>query len=264
MPAFVAMEREHGSLIVALNAKAPAKDKPAVFTSLANGTGALIDRLKAELPPPWVRLRTSVTSLARDGENWLINGERFDAVIVAVPAHVARMLLAPLSARMAELLTMDASSATIAAFAFDKTFDLPRGFGFLVPQGEASSLLAGTFVDQKYAGRVPEGGRLLRAFFGSELAGTDEEVAALAFKELKAILGPLPEPLFSVVRRWPKSLPQYEVGHLERVAELEALVAAQPALWLIGNAYSGVGLPDLIREARAAAREVGSQFLFLR
>ncbi len=255
MPAFVAMEREHGSLIDALNAKAPAPDKPAVFTSLANGTGALIDRLKAELPPPWVRLQTAVTSLARDGAQWLIDGESFDAVIVAVPAHVARTLLAPVSARMAELLTMNASSATIAALAFDTTFDLPRGFGFLVPAGEASELLAATFVDQKYSGRVPEGRRLLRAFFGSELTGTDEEIAALAWKELEAVLGPLPVPLFSVVRRWPKSLPQYEVGHLDRMAELESLVAAQPGLWLIGNAYRGVGLPDLIREARAAARE---------
>jgi oxygen-dependent protoporphyrinogen oxidase len=258
MPAFVAMERQHGSLILALigalQAKTPAEDKPAVFTSLANGTGALIDRLKAELPPTWVRLQTAVTTLARDGAQWLVNGESFDAVIVAVPAHVARTLLAPLSERMAELLTMNASSATIAALAFNETFDLPRGFGFLVPKGEASSLLAGTFVDQKYAGRVPEGGRLLRAFFGSDLGGTDEEIAALALRELDAILGPLPAPLFSVVRRWPLSLPQYEVGHLDRMAELESLVAAHPGLWLVGNAYRGVGLPDLIREARAAAR----------
>jgi oxygen-dependent protoporphyrinogen oxidase len=77
----------------------------------------------------------------------------------------------------------------------------------------------------------------------------------LALAELRRILGPLPQPAFHVVRRWPKSLPQYEVGHLERVAKLDALVREQPNLWLIGNAYRGVGLPDLIRDARGAARE---------
>ena len=85
---------------------------------------------------------------------------------------------------------------------------------------------------------------------------TDDEIAALALAELQKILGPLPAPAFSIVRRWPRSLPQYEVSHLERVAELETLVKELPNLWLIGNAYRGVGLPDLIRDSRAAAREL--------
>jgi oxygen-dependent protoporphyrinogen oxidase len=262
MPALVKMEREHGSLILGLQRAAPrtSEERPAVFTSLVGGTGALIDRMKAELLPHSVRLESPVTSLERDGDGWLVNGEPFDAVMMALPAHAARELLAPISARMAELLTMEASSAVLAAFAFEEHFDLPRGFGFLVPAGEESSLLAGTFVDQKYPGRVPEGSRLLRAFFGGEQAAalavqTDEEIATLALAELRRILGPLPQPAFHVVRRWPKSLPQYEVGHLERVAKLDALVREQPNLWLIGNAYRGVGLPDLIRDARGAARE---------
>jgi oxygen-dependent protoporphyrinogen oxidase len=263
MPAFVRMEREHGSLIVALQAAAakvdPGAEKQSIFSSLVGGTGALIDRMKAELVPDRVRLETPVTGLARDGDAWFVEAggqcERFDAVMIALPAHVARGLLAGISPRMAELLTMEASSAAIAALAFGESFELPRGFGFLVPKGEASSLLAATFVDQKYAERVPEGGRLLRAFFGGELAGSDEEIAALTLAELKKILGPLPEPVFSVVRRWPKSLPQYEVGHLERMAELDGLVRDWPGLWLLGNAYRGVGLPDLIRDVRAAARE---------
>jgi oxygen-dependent protoporphyrinogen oxidase len=262
MPAFVKMEREHGSLILAMQRTALRADeeKPAVFTSLVGGTGALIDRMKSELLPQRVRLNTPVTSLARDGVGWLVNGEPCDAVMMALPAHVARELLASISARIAELLTMDASSAVLVALAFEEHFELPRGFGFLVPAGEQSLLLAGTFVDQKYPGRVPEGSRLLRAFFGGEHAitlapKTDEEISQLALAELTKILGTLPEPAFSVVRRWPKSLPQYAVGHLERVAELEALVREQPNLWLIGNAYRGVGLPDLIRDSRAAARE---------
>jgi oxygen-dependent protoporphyrinogen oxidase len=260
MPGFVTMEREFGSLIVALQASKRTGEKLSVFTSLANGTGALIDRMKAELPPDSVRLSTPVMTLEREGESWLVNGEAFDAAMVALPAHVARGLLAPTSARLAELLMMEASSAVIAALAFEEGFALPRGFGFLVPSGESSSLLAATFVDQKFPGRVPEGARLLRAFFGGEqalamAAMPDDVIAEFTLSELEKVLGNLPKPVFAVVRRWPMSLPQYEVGHLERMAELDGLVREVPGLWLLGNAYRGVGLPDLVRDSRAAARE---------
>lgn len=267
MPAFVRMERESGSLILAAQAvgQRSAGGTPSIFTSVEGGTGVLIDRMRSELPPPWLRMLTAVTGLARVGDGWAVEvegaSETFDAVMLAVPAHVARQLVGPLSTRMAELLEMDATSAVIAAFAFEESFALPRGFGFLVPDGERCSLLAATFTDQKYAQPVPEGGRLVRAFFGGKGALAvegrgDEEVAGLALAELRAILGALPEPAFSVVRRWPQSLPQYGVGHPERMAELEAWVRKQRSLWLLGNAYRGVGLPDLIRDARAAAREL--------
>ncbi len=261
MPVFVRWEREFGSLIVA--ARAARKDldeceeRPSIFTSLDGGAGALVDRMKAELLPDRVRLNTAVTALEREGEGWRVNGEEFDAVIVAVPADAARELLSRTSERMAELLEMEASSAVIVGMAFEEWFELPRGFGFLVPAGEENALLAGTFVDQKFPGRVPEGGRLLRAFFGAARvsAMSDEEVVGLARVELEKLLGKLPGEAFSVVRRWPRSLPQYGVGHLERMAELDGLVRGVPGLWLVGNAYRGVGLPDLIREGRAAAKE---------
>lgn len=264
MPAFVRMEREYGSLILALQS-AKAQDQPAIFTSLTSGTAGFIDRMKSELPPGSVRLNTPVTRLTSYDAIWLVEagGETlpFDDVIVALPAPVARTLLARTSARLAELLTVEASSAVIAALAFTQPFELPRGFGFLVPAGEESSLLAATFVDQKFPGRVPEGGRLLRAFFGGGqakaiAAKSDDEIAEVALAELQKILGALPAPAFHIVRRWPNSLPQYEVGHLARVAEIEALVREQPNLWLLGNAYRGVGLPDLIRDARAAVGEL--------
>ncbi len=264
MPAFVRMEREHGSLILALQS-AETRDKPAIFTSLTAGTAAFIDRMKSELPPGSIRLETPVTSLTHNASHWLVeaNGETFafDDVILALPAHVARQLVATLSPRLAELLVMDASSAVIAAFAFTQPIELPRGFGFLVPACEDSALLAATFVDQKFPGRVPEDGRLLRAFFGGDqapivAAKSDDEIAALALAELQKILGPLPTPAFQIVRRWPNSLPQYGVGHLDRVAEIDTLVRQQPNLWLLGNAYRGVGIPDLIRDARAAARQL--------
>jgi oxygen-dependent protoporphyrinogen oxidase len=116
-------------------------------------------------------------------------------------------------------------------------------------------------VDQKFDNRVPQDGRLVRAFFGGKAADRlmrcgNDETAAVARMELARILGPLPEPQMTVVRRWPRSLPQYGVGHLERMAELAERAERLSDLWLLGNGYRGVGMPDLIRDARAAARQV--------
>ncbi len=268
MPAFVRMEQEHGSLIRGFQAQARREAAHSIFTSPKGGTQVLVDRMAAELRPDRVRLSTPVTALAREGQQWVVSSgqstEHFDALLIATPAHVTHGLLAPLSSRMAALHEVEATSALITAFAFSQNFSLPRGFGFLVPAGETNRLLAATFVDQKYSQRVPEDGRLLRAFFGGASAAAladepDEAIAALALRELEGVLGPLPPPDFHIVRRWPLSLPQYGVGHLDRMAELERLRQKQPNLWLLGNTYHGVGLPDLIRDARAAAREVVSR-----
>jgi len=269
MPRFVEIERQSGSLVAALSG-ASAKLSGSVFTSLAGGLGSLVEKLVEGIPAGWVRFSTVVSSIKRDGARWRVTSlgdgaadrkEYFDHVAVALPAPVARALVRPISARMAELLTLETSSAVLAALGFDEEFELPRGFGFLVPEGEGSGLLAGTFVDQKFPGRAPAGCRLLRGFFGGELgvqlaAKGDAVIAARALSELRSLLGPIPAPIFSVVRRWPRSLPQYAVGHLERMAELDGLVKALPGLWLLGNAYRGVGLPDLVRDARAAARAI--------
>ncbi len=258
MAPFVAMEREFGSLILAVQSR-EAKSGP-VFTSLRGGMGTLVEAMAAELPSASVRLRTLAASLARDHDGWEVNGERFDTVLLATPVDASRELLRHLDGHAAELMAMKASSAVVVAFGFTDWFDLPPGFGFLGPPvaGE-DTLLAATFVDQKFAGRVPEGGRLLRAFFGGEagerlLSVPDERVISLARSQLEELLSLVPEPAVTVVRRWPRSLPQYAVGHGERMAELDERVQSLGGLWLLGNGYRGVGLPDLIRDARAAAR----------
>jgi oxygen-dependent protoporphyrinogen oxidase len=266
MAPFVNMEREYGSLITAVQARNSASKTESVFTTLRSGIGTLIDRMIAAVPEDWVRLATEVQFVAAADEGWLIGTERgverFDAVMMAPPVDVARSLLAPVDARAAELMEMDASSAVVVGFGFSDTAKLtvPPGFGFLVPPGSDSLLLACTFVDQKFDCRIPQGGRLLRAFFGGKAADRlmscgNDETAAVARMELARILGPLPEPQIAVVRRWPRSLPQYAVGHLERMAELQERVRKLDGLWLLGNGYRGVGVPDLIRDARAAARQ---------
>lgn len=277
MPVFVKMEREHGSLIAALQESSRSGPSASVFTTLKSGLQTLIDRMAAALPASLVRLGECVHKVALNGEKWRVSASyeaEFDAIFIATPADVTRGLLSPIDPAFDELLAMDASSAVVIALAFApeiaKSLRIPRGFGFLVPQSSkaaarsgAPSLLACTFVDQKFSHRVPEGGVLLRAFFGGASApllldSQDDEIIALAQRQLSALLGPLPEPSFTVVRRWPRSLPQYAVGHLERMQQLEERVRALPGLQLIGNAYYGVGLPDLVRQGRDAARRVGT------
>ncbi|NYF78131.1 protoporphyrinogen oxidase [Granulicella arctica] len=262
MAPFVAMEKEHGSLIAAVQARSKGLSS-SIFTTLRGGLGSLIDAMVATIPPSWIRFETPVTGLLKTDGGWTVRTasgvEKFDAVLLAAPVHIASELLRDPDSRAAELMQMDASSAVVVAFGFDCLFELPPGFGFLVPPGTsaANSLLATTFVDQKFDARAPEGGRLIRAFFGGEagarlLGEPDSTLIALARTELEAILGPLPMPVVTVVRRWPRSLPQYAVGHLERMAELDGRIHTLGGLWLLGNGYRGVGLPDLIRDARAA------------
>lgn len=273
MAPFIAMEREHGSLITALSASTRTSSVASIFTTLRSGLGSLVDRMVASIPPSWIRLNTPVLALERDHRGWLLTTargvEHFDSVLLATPAHIASALLAPVDARASELMRMDASSAVVATFGFADAshMKLPPGFGFLVPPNQnpdrklGNLLLACTFMDQKFDDRVPPGGRLIRAFFGSEAARRlmrcgNDEIATIARMELAHILGPLPEPQIVVVRRWPASLPQYAVGHLERMRVLDQRIRDIGELSLLGNGYRGVGLPDLIRDARAAARQV--------
>jgi protoporphyrinogen/coproporphyrinogen III oxidase len=267
MAPFVTMEREHGSLIGALQAKNVSSNKPSVFTTLRSGMGTLVDRMVAAIPQEWIRLAAEVQFVSYGEDGWLVGTargvEQFDAVMMAVPIDVARSLLEPVDAEMAPLMEMDASSAVVVGFGFPDAakFSVPPGFGFLVPPGSDSLLLAATFVDQKFEHRVPQGGRLVRAFFGGKAAERlmrcgNDETAAVARMELARVLGPLHEPQVTVVRRWPRSLPQYAVGHLEKMKKLDERVRALSGLWLLGNGYRGVGVPDLVRDARAAARQI--------
>ena len=312
MAPFVAMEREHGSLILALQTRKRERgDKPPqpIFTTLKRGMGSLVEAIVATLPPERLHLNTPVKDIG-DENRWYVfvdelegdkdmhpkplYGQRFDQVILATPLDVTRSLLTCVDCdnRLQDFLPAQASSAVLATFCWPaesaRTFGVPPGFGFLVSHSSASAaslssrpersgverpavrpanptfeptLLAATFIDQKFLDRAPAGARVLRAFFGGTAAVNlqpkpDETIAAAALHELESILGPLPapDPMLTAVWRWPRSLPQYEVGHLDRMAQLDDLVAHIPGLHLLGNSYRGVGVPDLIRDARNAAR----------
>jgi len=298
MPQFVTMEREHGSLIAALQSKSRIEQKP-IFTSLRNGIASLTNALIAHLPPDRIHLNRPVLSLKRQGKQWLVrtfafategrtSKKHFRHILCALPLDITRTLLTPLNPTASALLPTEASSAILAALAWPAEtaaqFTLPQGFGFLVPdshqnchperspKGEVEGpavcpnqqeckLLAATFIHQKFPHRAPTGAQIIRAFFGGPSAktltnATDKAIAQTSLIQLEKILGPLPQPTLTHIRRLPRSLPQYEVGHLDRMTQLDTQIATLPGLTLLGNAYRGVGLPDLIRDARSAAQSL--------
>lgn len=280
MQPFVQMEREHGSLIVALQERVRERGKresQPIFTSLRNGVGSLADALAARLAGCDIRRNHRATAISRVDGAWQVAFEAealnasqmaaplrtCNAVLLCTPVATTRALLLPLDAEVGSLLEISGSSAVTVAFAFGpgQPMRWPRGFGFLAPEDEGSHLLAATFADQKFPDRAPEGGHSVRAYFGGATADallcqTDEAITALARRELEVILGALPDPLHTMVSRWPLALPQYHVGHVKRMAELDRRVSMLGGVHLLGNGYRGVGLPDLIRDARASARLV--------
>ena len=276
LPRFAEMEAQRGSLIrgmlAARRKRAGAPPQP-LFTSLKDGMQQLVDAVVARLDPAALRCAAPVTQLRRQGARWSLTSapspaESFDFAVLAVPAFRASDLLEPASPALAAVLAqIPYNNALTVSLGFDAESILPSvrwrfetGHGFLVPRREGRCLLACTYVHNKFPHRAPPGRVLLRAFLNDrhrDLAGlSDEEAVQVVRLELRYILGLYCEPRFARLYRWPSSMAQYEVGHLDRLGEIERLRGELPGLALIGNAYRGIGVPDCIRSGRDAAAEI--------
>jgi oxygen-dependent protoporphyrinogen oxidase len=271
LPRFLDMEREHRSLILAMlrqnEKRGTSGARYSLFLSFDRGMQLLVDALKKVKAD--FRLNTRADHLTFDGETWAIKtstGEllRADAVCLAVPAYVAATLLKNVNGNFAAKLRQlkYASTATIN-FAYKRSeIGHPlNGFGFVVPYIEKRSLIACTFCSVKFLGRAPEEHVLLRAFAGGalqpEIFALDEpEMAIRVEADLRELLSITGKPLFAEVAKWERSMPQYEVGHLDRISEIEDEVSKIPGLTLAGNAYRGAGIPDCIRSGEAAAESI--------
>src|ERR1019366_1535388 len=187
-----------------------------------------------------------------------------DRLAIACEAHSGSPLLSAVDARLAGLLgAVPYSSSMTVALGYDAA-DFgrpPDGFGFLIPRKERRRLIACTWVGTKFPYRVPEGKVVARCFLGGTddaavLTEPDEAIVASVLSELREIAGVRAQPRFTRISRWPRSMAQYIVGHPRRLAEIEARTAAIPGLFLAGNAYTGIGIPDCIRMGRAAAEKI--------
>jgi len=247
MPQFLDMERLHGSVIRALLRSRQQRASGArygLFLSLRDGLQSLVDALASHVSD--VRLNARVTDLGQ-----LDAG----ALCLCVPAPELARLLADLPLPVATY----SSAATInLGFRRAQIRHGLDGAGFVVPQVEHRAIVACTFSSQKFEGRAPSGRVLLRAFAGGMLssdvyARSDEELISSALGDLRELIGIDGEPDAVWLSRLPETMPQYEVGHLDRLAQLEAALASKPKLALAGNGYRGVGVPDCIAGGFAAA-----------
>lgn len=279
-PMFAEMEQKHGSLIKAMraakksgphahhngNGSAPAANgrPPAMFTSLRGGMQTLIDTLVAQLKGD-LRPNSRVTYLSYRSPGFKVElagapAFQTDAVVLAVPAYTAATLVEPFASPLAAVLKKVRYVSTATISLGYRRADLPprlnlNGFGFMIPKSENRSILACTWSSTKFNHRAPADGALLRLFVGGDgrehlvEKSTDEELFTLAQAELAATMGFTTQPVVKRIFRWPKGNPQYDVGHMERVTEMEQLAAAIPGLHLTGSAFRGIGLPDCIKSA---------------
>ncbi len=272
LPRFLDMEQKHRSLILALlRQRGSAPDKGtsgarySFFLSFDRGMQVLVDELSRLIGK--CHLRTRAERLKRQGSSWSVETDTdekivADAVCLAVPAHIAASLLQETNAELARKLKeiKYASTATINFGYRKNAIRHPLdGFGFVVPFVEKRSLIACSFSNVKFSGRAPEGQVLLRAFAGGalqpEVFALDEaELVTRVEADLRELLGINEKPLFTEVAKWERAMPQYEVGHVERVKEIESLL--EPGIALAGNAYCGAGIPDCIRSGEKAAENI--------
>jgi oxygen-dependent protoporphyrinogen oxidase len=279
MPQFLEMEQRHGSLIRAMLQKqrsassaTPAGTSGArygLFVSFRHGMQTLVETLAARLPDGTVRLSTPVRRLQHSAETrrWLVHLDQqpalaADAVCMSLPAPQAGQLLHAVDDTLATALQAIpyASSAIVNLVCGRAQVAHPLdGMGFVVPAIEQRALLACSFSSVKFAGRAPQEQVLLRAFVGGalqqeQLAHSDAEIQQDVVHDLRQLLGLTGAPLAISVTRHLAAMPQYHVGHLDRVAHIASRLAHYPGLELAGNAYHGVGIPDCIHSAEKAAQ----------
>jgi oxygen-dependent protoporphyrinogen oxidase len=283
-PRLLEMEQTYGSLTKAFIAARrkveemrrkypvkPGEKRRTFFTSFVKGMQQLTDGVADQAGRERIQTGVTVNSLDRSGGRWiarLSHGSEIkgDAVIIATESWAAEPLIRPHDDVIAEALTgIPASSSATISIAFKEPevgFDL-NAFGVLCPLVERRPLMAATYSSTKWPGRAPAGRVLLRGFVGGPhnqkiMEYPDEELVQIALAEFRDILGlnPAAEPLFTRVFRWHLGMPQYRIGHLERVARIEDRSAKISGLAFAGGSYRGVGVPNCIESGERAVTKI--------
>jgi oxygen-dependent protoporphyrinogen oxidase len=263
-----------------------------MFVAPKDGMKSIVQALAARLRADSIQLETTVTNITREADGrWLLDlGSRtevykpatthpqsvahsgcrdpqsFDAVIIALPSHAAAKALKACNPQLAaELAAIAYAGCAVVSLGFlrRQIGHALDGFGFVVPQVERRRIIAASFASLKFPGRSPHDGVLIRVFVGGALQPellqlSDSDLSRLALDELTDLLAVTGRPLVTDIARWPASMPQYQVGHLERMARIERLSAQWPNFALAGNAYHGVGIPQCILSGETAAERIAT------
>jgi len=242
------------------------------FVTLPGGLGELVDTLADRLHGTRVLTGRAVVEVRREEPGWMVMLDhglaiRAGAVLLAAPAPAAARVLRRLDPGLSDVLDRipHVSTATVS-LAFRRQ-DLRRalpGYGYLSPRAEGGPIVAGTFTSNKFPARSPEDAVLVRCFVGRDgaeeaVVQDDRTLESLVRAELRQVAGLTAEPLFATVTRWPRGLPQYILGHGDRLREIEARLAGWPGLRLAGASYGGVGIPDCIASGWDAAEAIAAR-----
>lgn len=273
-------EREHGGLIkgvLAERAKAQADNGQAKrpgFITFQSGLHELVDALAEDIRDRGGEIRTevAVSLLERHGHDYRVTLDRddgpetmrADGVIVATQAWAAAPLVDSLDHRAGVALDhIPHVSSAIVVLGFDNPSVAERlkGFGYVVPRSQNRPVMAMTWLSSKWHGRASEGKALIRAFVGRAgqqemLLCPDDKLIEIVRAELAEVLGITAEPELTSVYRWDGGMPQYTMGHSDRVATVEAAMAEMPGFAVAGNMLRGVGLPDCIASGERAVDKV--------
>jgi oxygen-dependent protoporphyrinogen oxidase len=284
-PRITALEREHGSVIKGLfqsakQRRAEAKSRgepyqrPGKMWSFREGLRVLVETLSAGLKkPPLLGVEARRIIRHPDGPAerpaWTVEAAGRDAwtadvVVLACPAHRQAALLADLDTELAERVAGIAYNRVAVVALGYRRADVPGnldGFGYIAPQRDRRDLLGVQWCSSIFHGRAPDGTVLLRAMCGGwhrpEVVGwDDDDLLAAVRSELRLAMGITAAPVFHHLVRWDRAIPQYHLGHLERVTWIEARTARHPGLVLTGNAYHGVALNDCTEQGLEVARRV--------
>ena len=280
MQRFIDMEQQFGSLIAAGKAKAKKESTSAeasgarysLFRAPKGGMGCFVDWMVDAIEQADLRTNQTVTSIEKNGPDWRVTTAEgsidADAVVVATGAAVAGGLLGNLNSALTESLkSITAASSAIVVLALDqeqfqsslgKEFG---GYGIICPHVLGRQAIACSFSSNKFSNRAPDGKVIVRCFIGGALQAdlvdrSDAELLAIAMAELRQWLGLTGEADWSKVYRWRNCMPQYTLGHLDRVSQIEQCVSQQVGLELAGNSYHGVGVPACIESGTQAARRL--------
>jgi len=287
MAQFQKMEREDGSLWAATvrrrregidsTERNSAGARYEQFRSFPGGIQELIDSLAKSIPADSIHLVRRVTHVSpadvREAEGsaaprWQLGGCEdlgdFDHVIMTTPAAVTARLIAQAAPAAAALVALieSASSAVVVLGVRERDIARPIDIaGFIVPAIEHRRILAGSFTSDKFAGRAPQGEKLIRVFFGGclqpEILGnSDEKLVEIAREELADLIGLSGQPVFSQVVRWNNAMPQYHVGHNDRLNQIERALPASTGLHIIGNSFRGVGIAPSVAAAMGVAKRI--------
>ncbi len=271
MPALAAELAGTPSLVRAAQRSRSTAEGP-VFATVRGGMSRLAAGV-AHVSGAAVRTGRPVRELRPAAEGWQLvvgstrDAERVhaDAVVLAVPAAPASRLLGDVSAAAAvEVAAIEYASVALVTLVLPGILALPAGTGVLVPAGAGRLVKAVTYVTRKWPQLAAPGVTVLRASvgrYGDEhvLQVSDDELVAAVRRDLDILLRPaggLPAPTATAVTRWGGALPQYAVGHLDRVARARAALSGHPTLALAGAAYDGVGVPACVRSGQVAAAQV--------